>query len=259
ARKLDPDAPRRLFGRRVGGHFQVVVFRDQVFLEDRAARDVRGGELDVRRVRFVRVAHAVLRRRSVARVFTVRDDPGGVVPEGRFFDHEAPTGVRPGVADRVVFDRRFGDTGFTFPARAQVDARVVVAGGVDVFPFAFLLVLGEDPVAAVHRRVVGGQVLADPSVRALLFGALAAVPVEGVALRPVGARTVVVARSHVFDRDVVGLQDLDPVAAAGGGFAFAVEDHGVAVHPADVDSAVGARDEDFFVVGAGLDQDPVAV
>src|SRR6185312_5632479 len=155
--------------------------------------------------------------------------------------------------------RRFGDTGFTFPARAQVDARVVVAGGVDVFPFAFLLVLGEDPVAAVHRRVVGGQVLADPSVRALLFGALAAVPVEGVALRPVGARTVVVARSHVFDRDVVGLQDLDPVAAAGGGFAFAVEDHGVAVHPADVDSAVGARDEDFFVVGAGLDQDPVAV
>ena len=260
ARELDADAPRGDFGRRVRRSFEVVVFGDEVFPVDRAPFDVRRREQVVGPVfrRLLRVAHPVRGRRPVTGVFTVRHDAGRVVAERRVFDHEATARVRARVADRVVFDRRVVDQRFAFPAGADVDARVVVARGVDVFPGPFLLVLGEDPVAAVEARVVRGEVLPPPAVRALFFRPVAAGPPERVAVRAVRGGAVVVAAGHVFDPHVVGLFDQDPVAAAGRGFALPVEDHGVAVHAADVDVAVGARHDDFFVVDARFDEHPIA-
>ena len=139
------------------------------------------------------------RRRSVTGVFAVRHDAGRVVPEGRVFDHEAPARVRARVADRVVFDRRVVDPRFAFPAGADVDARVVVAGGVDVFPVAFLLVLGEDPVAAVEARVVRGQVACRTSRARPPFRSPSP-PVHQNALPfgPSGVGAVVVARRSCF-------------------------------------------------------------
>src|SRR5581483_2355155 len=133
-------------------------------------------------------------------------------------------------------------------------------------------------VDALGKRRGGGDVVPPPRAHPDLARAVTAVPpdlVAFVALR-VGEE---VADGEVLDVDAADLERLDAVTAAAGrllvlcagraGLRTAlrpVDDHGVAVHPAEVQSRrsdqdtsrFGAAPDPLLVVVAGPDQDPVA-
>src|SRR5205814_10069044 len=97
------------------------------------------------------------------------------------------------------------------------------------------------PVAAVG----GGRVGTMPALRPTGARAITAVPPDLVAVAAVTARAVEVPHGQVFDRDVARFEDLDPVEALRARFVQAVDDHRVAVQPADVQA--GGFDEHRFV------------
>ena len=194
---------------------------------------------------------AVLRRGPVVVVLAVGVEPVLVLVELRVLDHQLPARVRAGVAERVVL-RPAVVQGLVAHLLAGPDvvAGVVEVRDVGLIPRAAAPVAGEDPVARRGRLVaeVGAgraQVVAIEPPPADLPAAVSPVPPDLVAglARP-GQE---VAGGEVLDRDVVGLPDHDPVeprtawpevliagarAARRGAGRGSVDDHGVAVHPA---------------------------
>jgi len=111
------------------------------------------------------VAGAELRRWHVVGQ-RVRPHADRVQPEDRVLHDQVPARVRAREAERVALDQRVRDRRVAVGAGVDVDAGVVEAARVDVVKLAVDRVRGEEPVAAQQARVVGGEPVAVPPVRA---------------------------------------------------------------------------------------------
>ena len=160
-------------------------------------------------------------------------------------------GVRPAEAQRVPLDQCVPDVRATVRARTDVHARVAEATRVHVVEAAADGVRGEQSVASGQTRVVRGQVIAPPAVRADHAALVTAVPPDFVAVLAVLC-VVEVADGQVLDPNVRGLFNLDPVAER----VASVDDHEVPIHPAQVQ--LRRPDHDLFAVDARRDEHPVA-